>query len=122
MLKIHGLFSSRAYTFMTHPRHFKTFHDNCTSHNSSHLITDPSHVTRSMAHRSHAIALVPNEIIRLILWNVYFLFVLTEGLSNLELKLLRQFLPHNMNIASPSFRQEMFGSLKRIVVRIRDSR
>ena len=49
---------------------------------------------------------------------LYFL----EPLSVMELKLLKQFLPHNLNTASAPFRQTLFVSMKKILGRVRDGR
>lgn len=40
----------------------------------------------------------------------------------MELKLLKQFLPHNLNTACAPFRQTLFVSMKKILGRIRDGR
>ena len=40
----------------------------------------------------------------------------------MELKLLKEFLPHNLNTASAPFRQTLFVSMKKILGRVRDGR
>ncbi|XP_031564111.1 thyroid adenoma-associated protein homolog [Actinia tenebrosa] len=45
----------------------------------------------------------------------------SESLSEIELGLLRNFLCHNLNIACPSFRQDLFVAMRKILSRIRDS-
>ncbi|KAJ7360154.1 hypothetical protein OS493_018142 [Desmophyllum pertusum] len=44
-----------------------------------------------------------------------------EPLSAVEQKLLRKFLPHNLNTACAPFRQTLFVSMKKILGRVRDS-
>jgi len=44
-----------------------------------------------------------------------------EPLSLMELKLLKEFLPHNLNTACAPFRQTLFVSMKKILGRVRDS-
>ncbi|XP_006812214.2 tRNA (32-2'-O)-methyltransferase regulator THADA-like [Saccoglossus kowalevskii] len=45
----------------------------------------------------------------------------SELVSELELGLLKEFLPFNMNSDSSSFRQHLYAYIKRLLVRIRDS-